>query len=179
MNLLTTRNHVQKLPGLLLAILLLAGMALPLLADDEYEQHALALSTDLSQLGEQAQAEGVPVLIMFSTLSCEYCERLEEEVLAPMKMANAVSTQVVIGKVEVGSGLPLHDFSGQQTSTEQFADTYNVDVFPTVALLDSQGKMLVPMIVGYQTPEFYAAYLDAAIEVGQTLMTPRSSNKNQ
>lgn len=176
MNGLMVHDHLQKLRGPLVALLLL--VALPLMADDEdeeYVQHELALSSSLVHLGEQAQAGGVPVLIMFSTLSCEYCERLENEVLGPMKIANGNSTQVIMGKVQVGSGEALLDFNGQQTSPEQIADKYNIDIFPTVALLSSQGKILLPKIIGYQTPEFYAAYLDAAIVASQTLVTSQEN----
>ena len=165
-----TRDTVkisQWLPRLTILVCLSVLAALAQAADSA--PHALTHSKDLSRLASAAQAEGVPVLLMFSAPHCDYCQRLEREVLAPMAQGQERSPQVLMAKVESGAGL-LRDFNGQRLSADALADAYDIDVYPTLVLVDARGQALVPKIVGYQTPEFYPAYLELEIKTGQALL---------
>lgn len=141
-------------------------LALPVQAEEE---HDIPRVQSFVHLAQQSRASGAPLLVMFSSPSCEYCERLINEVLAPMTLVNE-PLRVIVAKVEVESGEQLRDFDGQMISADSFAYDQKVNFYPTIALLDAQGKKLVPNIIGYQTPEFYAAYLEAAIDAGRELI---------
>jgi thioredoxin-related protein len=149
-------------------------------ADDMGADHtqALARAADLASLGAAARQSGVPILLMFSSEDCDYCERLESEVLRPMKLSGTDPRQVLVRKVNVESYEMLRDFGGSEVSAERLAARHNVQVYPTVALVDAEGSVLVPNIIGYQSPDFYGGYLDAAIGTSRQLMAQRAGQQN-
>jgi thioredoxin-related protein len=125
-------------------------------------------SHDLAPLAAQARQAGVPLLLLFSQPHCEYCARLQDEVLSPL--AAAAGQRVLIARVHVAPDEVLRDFAGQPVSAQALAARYQVRLFPTVLLVNARGEALVPPVVGYQTPELYPAYLEAAIEAGRRLI---------
>jgi len=131
---------------------------------------AVELANDLAAVGALSQQKGVPILLMFSTEDCNYCKRLEAEVLGPMRIAGIDPQRVILRKVVLDEYGTLRDFSGHERNAESFGNSLGVDVVPTLELLDATGKVLVPKIVGYQTPGLYAHYLEKAIEVSRSLL---------
>ena len=127
-------------------------------------------TNDLTAVGALSQKNGVPILLMFSTEDCSYCKRLEAEVLGPMRKAGIDPKRVILRKVMMDEYDTLRDFSGRERNAESFAIRRGVEIVPTLELLDATGKVLVPKIVGYQTPGIYDLYLEKAIEVSQTLL---------
>ena len=161
---------------------LLLGASAAWAADDEGTSldhlPALSRAADLATLGDTARQNGVPILLMFSSEDCDYCQRLESEVLRPMKISGADPRHVLLRKVNVERYEMLRDFGGSQVSADRLAARHNVQVYPTVALVDADGSVLVPNIIGYQSPDFYGGYLDAAIDVGRQLMAQRAAQPN-
>ena len=134
------------------------------------EQLQLAMTHDLKALGVMAKEKGVPILIMYSAEDCDFCRRLEAEVLGPMGLNSDDKQGVIVRKVMMDEYETLRDFSGTEQNAESFVIQQGVQVTPTLALVDSTGKALVPMIVGYQTPGLYASYLDKAIDVSRQIL---------
>lgn len=173
------------MPRLITTWLLMAGMLLtisPLLADppdsdkqaNVISKHSLPIIRDLAALGEESRRAGVPILLMFSSESCGYCKRLEEEVLRPLRLSGIDPQQVLVRKVMLDEYETLRLFSGKSQEADRYASSeHGVSVVPTVALLDSNGKQLVPKIVGYNTPGLYEGYLDEAIKVSNQLLKQR------
>jgi thioredoxin-related protein len=133
----------------------------------------VAMANDLAAVGTLSKEKGVPILLMFSTADCNYCKRLEAEVLGPMRIAGIDPKRVILRKVVLDEYDTLRDFSGHERNAESFGNSRGVDVVPTLELLDATGKVLVPKIVGYQTPGLYADYLEKAIEVSRSLLVQR------
>lgn len=163
---------------------LIAGllfMALPVLAESEFNDdqvidpaHALPIVRDLKALGEESRRTGVPILLVFSSESCVHCQRLEEEVLRPMRISGVDPKQVLVRKVMLDEYETLRLFSGKQREADHYAyRDRGVSVVPTVALMDQDGNELVPKIVGYNTPGFYEGYLEEAIKVSNQLLKQR------
>lgn len=130
-------------------------------------------TNDLAALSALSQEKGVPILLMFSTEDCNYCKRLEADVLGPMRIAGIDPKRVILRKVVLDEYDTLRDFSGRERNAESFGNSRGVDIVPTLELLDTTGKPLVPKIVGYQTPGLYADYLEEAIEVSRSLLEQR------
>lgn len=126
-------------------------------------------TNDLTAVGALSQKNGVPILLMFSTEDCSYCKQLEAEVLGPMRKAGIDPKRVILRKVMMDEYDTLRDFSGRERNADSFATSRGIDMVPTLELLDAKGKILVPKIVGYQTPGVYDVYLEQAIEVSQSL----------
>lgn len=165
-----------NLKYLILFSWLSAGSFTLAFAAGEMDPVELPAIQDLSILSAKSSRANIPILLMFSEPHCSYCERLEDEVLKPMKRWAGAELQVLISKVEVGAGELLRGFAGETLSPDALADEYNIGVYPTLVLMDSRGTALVPNIVGYQTPEFYNAYLDAAISASHQLLAAEKIN---
>ncbi len=146
--------------------------------EDEEDADAHTLLTEvenLSALGDVVRESGVPILLMFASEDCHYCERLEAEVLGPMKLAGDDPKRVLLRKVMLESVDSLQDFQGNKISVDELVRLKKVGMVPTLFLLDADGQELVPKIVGYTTPDFYPAYLERAIDVARTLLRQRVS----
>ena len=150
-----------------LTLALLCLFVGPLLADeDEDGPHTVLIEvSDLQALGRIARETGVPVLLMFAREDCHFCERLEAEVLGPMRLAGDDPRRVLLRKIMLETPDSLRDFQGRGISADELARQKGVGMVPTLYLLDGDGRELVPRIVGYTSPDFYPAYLDQAIDV--------------
>jgi thioredoxin-related protein len=134
------------------------------------ERLQLTTSKDMPALSKLSRKNNVPILLMFASEDCFYCKRLETEVLGPMRLAGIDPQRVILRKVMMDEYDELRDFDGSKRDAESFSINRGVEVVPTLQLVNAKGEELVPKIVGYQTPEFYSAYLEKAIEVSQALL---------
>jgi thioredoxin-related protein len=125
------------------------------------------MATDLSSLANQSSQRQVPILLMFTASDCDYCQRLEEDVIRPMMLSGEFDRRAILRKVMIDDLTPLKDFQGGKLDAEALANQRHVQVTPTLVFVDSNGKELVPKVVGYQDGVFYNAYLDQAIDVSQ------------
>ena len=156
----------------LIAILVLIGlMNAPMsrvLAGPSPDSPATAIdlpkAEDLSALADVSQQQRLPILLMYSAEDCEYCDLLEKEVIRPMMISGELTKKVVFRKVMVDSMDAIKDFHGQRVEPDRFAYSKGVQVTPTLQLVDGKGEELVPKLIGYQSTDFFNAYLDSAID---------------
>ncbi len=167
---------MRNLPILLLLLSLLPAGGLVAAEDTDDEeffvpkQLRLTIARDMTALSTLSRDNGVPILLMFSTEDCDYCNRLEAEVLGPMRLAGIDPQRVILRKVMMEEYEFLRDFSGRKRDGESFGISRDVEVVPTLQLVSAEGKELAPKIVGYQTPGLYSNYLEKAIEDSQLLL---------
>ena len=122
---------------------------------------------DLAVLALQSNQQKLPILIMYAAEHCEYCERLEEDLLGPMYKNAQYKKRVIIRKVMIDGFGDIKDFNGNLTDAENFAFKRGVQVTPTLQFVDASGKQLAPEMIGYNTPEMYSAYIENAIAESQ------------
>ncbi len=84
-----------------------------------------------------------------------------------MSRDDAWRARAIYRQIEINRPLPLTDFDGKVTSHRAFAARYRVALTPTIVLVDSAGNPLGDALVGLLTPDFYAAYLESAIEAAR------------
>ncbi len=108
----------------------------------------------------------VPILVVFTTPHCPYCERAKREYLIPMYKDPAYRKRVIIREVTIGTDYPLTDFDGSATTEGAFAAKNKVFMVPTVQVFDTQGNGVGDPIVGLLIPDFYFGYLENAIDAG-------------
>jgi thioredoxin-related protein len=108
----------------------------------------------------------VPILLVFTSPHCRYCERVKGEYLGPMAADPAWKDKVIIRQIEAGSDWTLVGFDGKKTTHGAYAASQKIHMVPTVKVVDASGKELAEPIVGLLTPDFYYGYLQAAIEEG-------------
>lgn len=133
-------------------------------ASDDLIPVQLQLTDDLQAEGRAAERICVPLLLEFSSLSCSYCDLLEEEILKPILRNRSYQQRVRIRKVRLDSYRTLRDFDGRHTTAEKLAQRYRVFVTPTLLFVDRQGRELAERMVGVTTLELYGGYLDQALD---------------
>lgn len=122
------------------------------------------LAKDLALEAKNAEARGLPILVLYSRANCAYCTRVLKEFLEPMQRNAEYRNKVIMLQVKAGSPAKLRDFSGGITTHKAFAEENNVQMVPAVHLYDSWGASLAEPLVGLSTPDFYGGFLDARID---------------
>lgn len=148
---------------LLAAGILACAFGLPAMAAGHGD---VPLTDSLKTEGREATNRRVPIMLLFASPDCRYCERVKNEYLGPMVNDPAYRNKVIIRQVEVGSDWTLVGFDGKKTTHGAYAAGQKVYMVPTVKVVDAQGKELSKPIVGLLTPDFYFGYIESAIDEG-------------
>ena len=125
------------------------------------------LAKDLEREGRQAERACIPLLLEFSSLHCEYCTLLEDEVLKPTLLNRDYDRRVLMRKLVIDDASRLHDFDGKTIDASQLASRYKIFVTPTLVFVDRHGKELAERMVGVTTLEFFGGYLDQALDISR------------
>ncbi len=124
----------------------------------------LPLARDLRADARTAQAARVPILVFFAADLCPYCHEVEELYLKPMQALRENAGRFLLRVVRVDSARSLKDFAGRSTDHGGFAEREGIWLTPVVRFYGPDGRQLVPALIGYSSPDFYAGYLEQAIE---------------
>lgn len=119
---------------------------------------------DLRETAKLAIAADLPVLMMFGTDECPYCEMLREEFLIPMIISGDYTDKIIMREVHIAYYEKLIDFNGKTITASQFAHRYGVTLFPTMVFINSKGEVLVKKILGITTPSLFGGRLDQRID---------------
>ena len=157
--------------------LIIASVLIFLVAHTNAEdtESNLPEAEDFAVLALQSNQQKLPILIMYAAETCEYCERLEEEILGPMYQSGEFNNRAIIRKVMIDGIENIRDFNGNMVDAENFAYKRGVEVTPTLQFVDASGKELAPEMIGYNTPEFYANYIENAIDKSRQVINSTNS----
>ena len=136
-------------------------------------QKGVPLARDLRSAADQAEAACIPLLLEFAADYCEYCVLLEEEVLKPMLLDRDYDQRVLVRKLTIDQAARLRDFAGHRVTAAQLAERYRISVTPTLIFVDRRGHELTERMVGVTTLEFYAGYLDRALDSASETLRER------
>ena len=120
--------------------------------------------TDLYTDGRLAQERQLPILLVFSAISCGYCRQLEDEFLEPMLISGEYADKVVIRRLLLDIGQHATDFDGTQREAGAIATRYKAWMTPTIVFIDGNGREVAQRMTGINTPELFGGYLDACID---------------
>ncbi len=141
--------------NLLLILSLL--LALPAAADSDIKARDFAADAD------EASRRSVPILVMFMSDYCPYCETVMEDYIEPMSTDPAYAELAIIRVVDVDSSKSILDFAGDETDHADFAGDHGVTLVPVIKLLDADGEELVPELLGFSSEHFYGYYLETRL----------------
>jgi len=97
--------------------------------------------TDAAQAQARAKAEKKLVLLDFTGSDwCIWCQKLSKEVFATDEFAAYAKTNLVLVEVDFPRKKSLSD--SQKAANEALAKKYSIRGFPTLILLDAEGKLL-------------------------------------
>jgi thioredoxin-related protein len=121
---------------------------------------------DFKADAREAAKRQIPILVVFTSPGCHYCDRVKREYLAPMLKDPTYRKQVIIRELEVGSSRPLTLFDGSKSTEGAFAAEHKVFMVPTIMVFDTRGEATSEPIIGLLTPDYYFGYIQNAINDG-------------
>jgi thioredoxin-related protein len=121
---------------------------------------------DLAADAATSVRDRVPIFLFFDRHDCPYCARALAQIVVPMSNEPRWRDRALYRQVEVDQPLPLVGFDGRATTHAALAERYGVSLTPTVLVVDSAGAAIGKPIVGFLTVDFYAAYLEGAVDAG-------------
>ncbi|MDG6777330.1 thioredoxin fold domain-containing protein [Thiomicrorhabdus sp. zzn3] len=124
----------------------------------------LPLAVDLQKTGKVAAKHNVPVVIFFTATWCNYCKKLEENIINPLLETTDIEryaqfTQVVMDKAH----WMMKDFDGRDLEMKTFAPKLGVQVAPTTLVFNAQGEQIAEPIIGLTLEEHYPGNLEKRI----------------
>ncbi len=125
--------------------------------------HYLPEVTDFRSLAKEARQKQIPIVVLFMSESCHFCEVVLSDFLVPMYMDPEYDNKVILRQVEITSHDLLIDFDGSMTTHSKYASRLQVWGVPQVYFFDSHGHIL-NKIAGLLTQDYYGVYLDEAID---------------
>ncbi len=137
------------------------------------------MSTDLQAEGARAAALNTPLIIVFTSPSCHYCEIVKRDYLLPLLKNPDTAQTLMIRQVVTGSGARLKDFHGRTSTQAAFAAFQGVSLTPTVAFFDARGREVVKPIVGLLNPDYYYGYLEDAIAQAKKLIAAQHADSGR
>lgn len=129
----------------------------------------LATVQDFRIEAKESQQKKAPILVLFMSPYCPYCETVLQDFLLPMQRNPEYQNKVILRQLDIYNKDKLIDFKGKITTPLGFANQAKVWAVPTVILFDSEGREL-KNITGLLTVDFYRAYLDEAIDAAEALI---------
>lgn len=123
--------------------------------------------------GKLAASKKIPILVLYTSPGCQYCERAKSEYLVPMLNDPMYKNKVIMREVDITSQNPITLFNGSKSTGEAFATQHKVTMVPTIKLMNAQNVALAEPIVGLLIQDFYFGYIDSAINLGLQKMRAR------
>ena len=120
---------------------------------------------DAQALAAQSARAGVPIIVLFSTPGCPYCQEARQNYLAPRhaEQQRRSKPEYLLREVDITSRRPLGTLDGQALSEAQFAERFDVRVVPVLIAFDPQWRLLGDPLVGIDRAGFYESYLERLI----------------
>ncbi|BBP45060.1 hypothetical protein THMIRHAS_04330 [Thiosulfatimonas sediminis] len=147
-----------------LSAVLTLSIALLSVNSDAHAGEILPLAVDLQKSGQIATKNKVPVVIFATATWCNYCKKLEQNILYPLLQTTdlenyAQFSQLVLDK----SHWMMKDFNGSDIEMKTLGPKLGVIVAPTTLFFDGEGNQIADPIIGLTLEEFYPGNLERAI----------------
>ena len=113
-----------------------------------------------------AAAKKIPILVLYTSPGCQFCDRAKSEYLVPMLKDPAYKNKVIMREVDITSQTPLTLFNGSKSTGAEFATRHKVAFVPTIKVMDAHDREVAEPIVGLLIPDYYFGYIDSAITGG-------------
>ncbi len=134
---------------------------------------------DLPHDASLAQSKGVPLLVIFTSSDCVYCERSMQDYLIPMQQNPQYAHKILIRRIQITDETRLTGWDGKPTTGKAYAASLNIKLTPTIIVFTPDGKQASDPIVGVDSEDYYGGYLDNAIDAGLAKMHPAIHSPSQ
>jgi thioredoxin-related protein len=115
--------------------------------------------TNYAEARQEASKEGKPMVLFFTGSDwCPWCIKIHKEVLSKSDFADRVADKFIF--VEIDRPMKTKLPEAQQRQNQELIQQYKVKAFPTVLVVNDQGKVIAePQYTGKETPSQYADQL--------------------
>ncbi|WGZ94017.1 MAG: thioredoxin fold domain-containing protein [Candidatus Thiothrix putei] len=132
-----------------------------------FAEEIIPETNDFYALQQEMKSKGLPLLLAFRADYCGFCRRLETEHLEPMLRSGQYDSRILIRRFDIGGNQTVIDFNGNKINAEEFAAKHQASLTPTLLFLNAEGNEVAERLLGYNSPDFYGAYLESAISAAQ------------
>ena len=141
-----------------LAVFALSGAAM---VSSAFSKELEGWTTDLDKALEQAKKEKKSVLVEFTGSDwCPPCKMMRKEVFSKDEFVEGASKKFILVELDFPNG-----DEEVKKKNQPHAEKYKIDAFPTVVLLDSEGKEFNRFIASeYPKTDAFLKHLDEALE---------------
>jgi protein disulfide-isomerase len=120
-------------------------------------------NTNFDDALAQAQERQLPIFLLFEGSDwCGWCKKLNSEILQTPTFAKMMGNKMIFVSLDFPARTPLPP--DQAAHNEQLKQKYGVSGFPTVVILDSQGRRLTNMGYIPGGPKNYAEQIQVVID---------------
>ncbi len=151
-------------PQALAAIVLLWIATLTATSFALAEEQTVEETNDFQALRKEMQEKNLPLLLAFRADYCGYCAQLEREYLEPMVKSGEYTNRILIRRFSMDKEETITDFNGELLDPGEFAYRHKASLTPTLVFLNARGDEVAERLLGYNSPDFYGAYLENSIE---------------
>lgn len=124
----------------------------------------LPLAVDLHKTAATAAKHQVPIVIFVTATWCNYCRRLEQNILEPLFETTDLESygefrQLLLDK----SHWMMKNFDGSDIEMKKLGPKLGVKVAPTTLFFNSKGEQIAEPIIGLTLEEFYPGNLERSL----------------
>ncbi|WP_373019699.1 thioredoxin family protein [Thiomicrorhabdus sp.] len=124
----------------------------------------LPLAVDLQKAGTVADKYQVPVVIFFTATWCNYCKKLEENIITPLLETTPIEQYAQFQQVLLDKDhWMMKDFAGNDIEMKTLGPKLGVVVAPTTLFFNSKGEQIAEPIIGLTLEEHYPGNLEKRI----------------
>lgn len=124
---------------------------------------------DWSLEASTASKGNKPIMVVFSSDRCNYCDQLNQQVLNPLLKTGDLANRVHLREFKIDRSGKVVDFDGEPVRSHIFVSRYHIYATPTVLLVDPDGDILGEPIVGFNNATTYKILLDKTIKQAQSM----------
>lgn len=124
----------------------------------------LPLAVDLNKTGRIAEKNQVPIVLFVTATWCNYCKKLEENILEPLFETTDLESyaefrQLLLDK----SHWMMKNFDGSDIEMKKLGPQLGVKVVPTTLFFNAKGEQIADPIIGLTLEEFYPGNLEKSL----------------
>ena len=119
---------------------------------------------DLQADANQSRKNGQPIVLFFYSHTCPYCRQVEQEYLQWVMKDNERQPRILLRAVDIHADAAVTNFDGSRTTMRAWARAQGVRMVPHLRFVGPAGEVLAPDLIGVSIPDYYAGYLEEAIQ---------------
>lgn len=126
---------------------------------------------DLQALAAQSARAGIPIIVLFTTPGCPFCQEARQNYLVPRlaEQQRRSKPEYLLREVDITSRRSLGAIDGRAFTEAQLAERYGIHFAPVLMAFDSRWRPLGEPLVGLDRAGFYESYVARLIsEARQT-----------